>query len=98
MDHILPVVVALIQAGAQLVAAWWGRRRVIVAAKSIDLRQQLLTSADVAVRLGVKEWHLRQLWVTGKLPEPPRVGNRRILTEGDLPAIQAALREAGYLK
>jgi hypothetical protein len=45
----------------------------------------------------IQGWRVRQLFTTGVLPEPRRFGNSRIFFDEDLPAIRAALVEAGYL-
>jgi hypothetical protein len=50
-----------------------------------------------ARHFGCQVWQLRRLYESGILAEPPRVGAFRVVTEADLPAIEAALREAGYL-
>jgi hypothetical protein len=51
----------------------------------------------VARRFGVAVWQVRRLYERRILPEPPRVGAYRVIFPGDLPRIEAALREAGYL-
>jgi hypothetical protein len=56
-----------------------------------------ITLGAVARRLNVDLWQVRRLYERRILPEPPRVGQFRVVTEADLPTIEAALREAGYL-
>ncbi len=56
-----------------------------------------LTIGAVAQRLGVQPWQVRRLFVRGLLPAAARVGAYRVLFEDDLPAVKAALRQAGYL-
>lgn len=57
-----------------------------------------LTLADVAQRLRVRQWQIRRLYGRKLLPEPPRLGQNRLYVEEDVPLIEAALKEAGYLK
>jgi DNA-binding transcriptional MerR regulator len=58
----------------------------------------LLTVGDVAARLGVEPWQIRRLFERGILPPAPRVGPYRVIAVADLPKVEAAMREAGYLK
>ncbi len=56
-----------------------------------------LTLGAVAKRFGCRQWQVRRLFERGLLPEPPRVGAYRVIAEADLPAVEDALRRAGYL-
>jgi hypothetical protein len=56
-----------------------------------------LTVGGVAKHFGLPAWQVRRLFETNRLPEPMRVGRYRIVTAADLPAIRAALVDAGYL-
>jgi hypothetical protein len=56
-----------------------------------------LSTRDAALRLGVPSWVVARLYLRGLLPEPARVGGKRVLRESDLPAVEAALRSMGYL-
>ncbi len=56
-----------------------------------------LTLGDVARRWGDPLWKVRRPFEIDKLPEPARIGRYRIVTEADLPRIEAVLREMGYL-
>jgi DNA-binding transcriptional MerR regulator len=56
-----------------------------------------LTVGDVAARCGVTAWQIRRLFERGLLPPAARLGPYRIIAEADLPKVEAALREAGYL-
>lgn len=58
----------------------------------------LLTLGDVARRYALPAWKVRSLFERGRLPPAKRLGTYRCFTEGDLPAIEQALRDAGYLK
>jgi hypothetical protein len=62
------------------------------------IMKQLLTIGQVGDRLGVQAWKIRKLITDGILPEPLRIATYRVFEEKDLPAIEKALRAAGYLK
>jgi hypothetical protein len=51
----------------------------------------------VARKFGLPVWKIRRLFERQLLPEPRRVGLYRVVDVDDLPAIEAALRSAGYL-
>ncbi len=55
------------------------------------------TLGDLARRFDCPVWAVRRVFERGLLPEPPRAGPYRVVTEPDLPVIEAALRAAGYL-
>jgi hypothetical protein len=57
----------------------------------------ILTIGTIARRLGCKAWHVRRLFERNLLPPAARVGPYRVVAEADLPAIEQALRDAGYL-
>ncbi len=56
-----------------------------------------LTLGDVAQRYGLPLWKVRRLFERRLLPEPARAGNYRVIDESDLPTVEDALRQAGYL-
>ncbi len=57
-----------------------------------------LTIGQVAKRYPpVTQWQVRRLFERGLLAPAPRVGPYRVVALEDLPAVEAALREAGYL-
>jgi DNA-binding transcriptional MerR regulator len=60
-------------------------------------RHPLHTISAVGRHFGVPAWQVRRLLERGLLPEPPRVGNYRVIAARDLARVQAALRRAGYL-
>jgi DNA-binding transcriptional MerR regulator len=60
-------------------------------------RAEAMTLGDVARHFGCKPWQVRALFERGKLPPAKRLGVYRFFTGEDLPALEAALREAGYL-
>jgi DNA-binding transcriptional MerR regulator len=59
--------------------------------------QMVMTIGQLGRRYGLPDWRIRRLITHGKLPEPPRLGNFRVFTEDDIPAVEAALRDAGLL-
>jgi hypothetical protein len=58
---------------------------------------KLLTLGQIARRYGCQLWQVRRLYERRLLPEPQRVSTYRVLTEADVPLVEAALRKAGYL-
>lgn len=58
---------------------------------------RILTTRQVADRLGVPTWQIQRLYETGRLPEPPRFGGKRAIPEAHLPEIAEALRARGWL-
>jgi DNA-binding transcriptional MerR regulator len=58
---------------------------------------EYLTLGAVANRLGCQPWQVRRLFERGLLPEPRRVATYRVVAEEDLPAVEKALKEAGYI-
>jgi hypothetical protein len=58
---------------------------------------ELLTTGDAAVELGVREWMVARLYERHFLPEPPRLAGKRVLKRSDLPAVRDAAVRAGYL-
>lgn len=58
----------------------------------------LMTLGEVADHFGVQVWRVRRLFDRGLYPEPDRVGQSRVIPAKDLPKVEAALKEAGYLK
>jgi DNA-binding transcriptional MerR regulator len=56
-----------------------------------------LTIGEVAKRFGCHAWQVRRAITRRLLDEPARVGAYRVFFAEQLPAIEAALRRAGYL-
>lgn len=56
------------------------------------------STGDAAKRLGVPSWKIRRLFERGLLPPPQRAGHLRVIEASDLPKVEEALRQAGYLK
>jgi DNA-binding transcriptional MerR regulator len=57
-----------------------------------------MTLGDVADHFGCEVWQVRRLYERHLLPPAARIGMYRIVDPDDLPKVEAALREAGYLK
>lgn len=57
-----------------------------------------LTTGDLARLYDVPAWLIRRLADRRQIPTPLRVGLYRVFSESDLPAIEAALIEAGYIR
>ena len=58
----------------------------------------LLTLGPVARLYGCPTWKVRRLFERGLLPPAARVGLYRVVALEDLPTVEEALREAGYLQ
>ena len=56
-----------------------------------------MTIGDVARRLGIPAWKVRRLFERGVLPPARRVGIWRVISTKELPKVEKALQEAGYL-
>ena len=57
----------------------------------------LFTTGYLSRRFDVPQWQIDALFKRKLLPEPTRVGCYRVFAASDLPAIEAALIEAGYI-
>lgn len=55
------------------------------------------TLGDLARKLRCPVWAVRRVFTRGLLPEPTRLGPYRVVAAADVPAVEAALRSAGYL-
>lgn len=55
------------------------------------------TSGEPGDYLGVQAWRITRLFELGCIPEPPRVGGRRLIPAAMLPEIVDALRQRGWL-
>jgi hypothetical protein len=58
---------------------------------------KVYTIGTLAAHFGVRPWQVRRLFERGLLPPAARLGAYRVVGEGELPAVEAALRTAGYL-
>lgn len=52
---------------------------------------------DLADSLSVQSWRIARCFEDETLPEPPRVGGRRLIAESEVPEIVCALRQRGWL-
>jgi len=59
---------------------------------------QTFTTGQVANHFGVELWQVLAAIRRGLISEPKRVGHYRFFTEADLPAVEAGLRQGGYLR
>jgi len=59
--------------------------------------QSPLTLGAVGRRFGVQTWMVRRLFERNLLPPAQRVGAYRVVAVADLPLVEKALRDAGYL-
>ena len=59
---------------------------------------ELLTTREAAAHFGVDEWKVRRLYEDATLPQPPRFGRMRVITQAALPAIARALQQRGWLE
>ena len=59
---------------------------------------QKYTMGDLALRNGCAAWQVRRLFERNLLPPAERVGAYRVVDEADLPKVEQALRDAGYIK
>jgi len=56
------------------------------------------TIGSVARHFGCPTWRIRRLFERGLLPPASRVGAYRVIAAKDLPLVEMALRQAGYLQ
>ena len=56
------------------------------------------TTTAIARRFRLPVWMVRRIFERGLLPDPPRIGGYRVIADSDIPAVEAALRQAGYLR
>jgi DNA-binding transcriptional MerR regulator len=56
------------------------------------------TVGEVAQHFGCREWQIRALYERRLLPPARRFGAYRVISSEDLPAVEDALRAAGYLR
>jgi hypothetical protein len=65
---------------------------------TMSTTNEIFTIGDVARLYGVSLWQVRVLYERGLLPPAKRVGAYRVVLTADLPAVEAALVRAGYLR
>jgi hypothetical protein len=57
----------------------------------------VLSIGAVARHFGCAAWQVRRLFERDLLPAAPRIGRYRVVATSDLPLVQQALHQAGYL-
>lgn len=57
---------------------------------------RIYTTRQIAELLGSEEWRIRRLFEDGTLPPVEKFGNKRVITETMIPAIQEALLQRGW--
>jgi hypothetical protein len=82
-DGLCHLASAMLRLAAESLAFWRWRKTMTTPV--------YLTTHTAAKRCGCEQWQIRRLYELGILPEPPRLGQRRIIHEADLPAIREAL-------
>jgi hypothetical protein len=60
-------------------------------------KPDVMTVGAVARYFGCRTWMVRRLFERGLLPPAPRMGPMRVVSECDLPVVERALLNAGYL-
>lgn len=63
-----------------------------------DSKIEVVSTGELADRLGVQGWRLARLFNTGVLPEPPRVSGRRMIPVELIPKIEEELRARGWIR
>ncbi len=58
----------------------------------------IFTVGDLADRLSVQSWRIARLFELGLIPEPVRIGGRRMISEEIVPQIVEALLARGWMK
>ena len=56
-----------------------------------------LSLGELGDMLGVQSWRIARLFEVGLVPEPPRIGRRRLISKSAIPEIVDALRSRGWL-
>lgn len=59
---------------------------------------RVYTTGELGDLLGVQAWRIARVFELGIVPEPQRVGGRRLIPAESLPAVVAALEARGWLK
>jgi DNA-binding transcriptional MerR regulator len=61
------------------------------------MHDNFYTVGAVAAMFGLAPWQIRRLFERGLLPPARRIGAYRVIANKDLPIVEKALRDAGYL-
>jgi hypothetical protein len=59
--------------------------------------ETVFSVGEAAHHFGVPTWKVVRVYERGLLPPALRFGRYRVVRESDLPALEGALRRAGYL-
>lgn len=59
--------------------------------------QALFSTSEVAELFNVEVWRVMRLFSTGAVPEPIRIGGKRVIPREMLPQVLDALRERGWV-
>jgi hypothetical protein len=57
-----------------------------------------VTTGELGDNLGVQAWRIARLFELGVLPEPQRIGGRRLIPRSAIPSVIDALRDRGWLE
>jgi hypothetical protein len=55
------------------------------------------TTGELGESLGVQSWRIARLFELGVLPEPQRIGGRRLIPKAMVPDVVDALRSRGWI-
>ncbi len=55
------------------------------------------TTGELGDAIGVQGWRIARLFELGVLPEPGRIGGRRLIPKSMIPSVVDALRARGWL-
>jgi hypothetical protein len=62
------------------------------------MRDNVLSTSEVARHFGCRAWQVRRLFERGLLPPAQRIGRYRYVAVSDLQAVEGALARAGYIQ
>jgi DNA-binding transcriptional MerR regulator len=57
-----------------------------------------MTIGEVASHFDCQVWQVRRLYIRGLLLPATRIGQNRVVPAKDLPKVEKALRQAGYIQ
>lgn len=61
------------------------------------MARAVLSTSEIAAMLGIPLWRVQRVFELKLVPEPDKVGGRRVVSSRDLPLIIDALRSRGWL-
>ena len=62
------------------------------------MKDTVMSTGELARHFGCESWQVRRLYERGLLPPAQRIGRYRYVAVADLPAIEVALTQAGYIR